>query len=86
MAQVLLDMRQADEARRLLLRWLRAAPRHSERWRLLAVAHQQRQRPALARRALYRALRLNPNNIEAMRLLAWVALAPNRTAPPRSRW
>ena len=75
MAQVLLDMRQADEARRLLLRWLRAAPRHSERWRLLAVAHQQRQRPALARRALYRALRLNPNNIEAMRLLAWVALA-----------
>ena len=75
MAQVLLDMRQADEARRLLLRWLRAAPRHSERWRLLAIAHQQRGRPALARRALQRALRLDPDNIEALRLLAWVALA-----------
>lgn len=75
MAQVLLDMRQANEARRQLLRWLRAAPRHSERWRLLAIAHQQRNRPALARRALQRALRLDPENIEALRLLAWVALA-----------
>ena len=77
MAQVLLDMRQADEARRLLLRWLRAAPLHSERWRLLAIAHQQRGRPALARRALQRTLRLDPDNIEALRLLAWVALAQN---------
>lgn len=74
MVQVLLDMRQADEARRLLLRWLRADSHHSERWRLLAVAHQQRGRLVLARRTLCRALRLDPNNIEAMRLLAWIAL------------
>ena len=77
MAQVLLDMRQANEARRLLLYWLRTMPRHSERWRLLAIAHQQCNRPMLARRALQRALRLDPDNIEAMRLLAWVALAQN---------
>ena len=66
MAQVLLDMHQANEARRLLLYWLRTMPRHSERWRLLAIAHQQCNRPMLARRALQRALRLDPDNIEAI--------------------
>lgn len=75
MAQVLLDMGRADEARRLLLDLLRTTRQHSERWRLLAVAHQQRQFPALARRAILRSLRCDPGNIESMRLLGWIALA-----------
>lgn len=75
MVQVLLDMNLADEARQLLLYLLRTTPEHSERWRLLAVAHQQRGFPALARRAILRSMRFDSGNIESMRMLGWITLA-----------
>lgn len=74
LAQVLMDMQQYDEARRLLLAQLRMAPAQSELWRLLAVAQGLRGRPRPARRALARALRLDPANVEAWRLQVWQAL------------
>ena len=74
MAQVLLDLGEIDQARRLLLRQLRATPAHAEHWRLLALIQRQRGRPALARCALQRALRHDPSHTEAMRMLAWLAL------------
>lgn len=72
LAQVLLDQQRHEEARRLLLRRLRATPLISELWRLLAVAHSGQGRRSRARLALGRALRLAPSNIEALRLLAWI--------------
>jgi GT2 family glycosyltransferase/tetratricopeptide (TPR) repeat protein/glycosyltransferase involved in cell wall biosynthesis len=74
MAQVLLDLKQHQSARRQLLSLLRTEPGESELWRLLAVAHLQRGNRALARRALARALRLDAGNTEALRALGWVAL------------
>lgn len=80
MAQVLLDMERTDEARRLLLYLLRATRQHSERWRLLAVAHQQRGFPGPARKAVLLSLRFDPENIESMRMLGWIALEGNAPA------
>ncbi|APW44983.1 glycosyl transferase [Rhodoferax saidenbachensis] len=71
--QVLLDLKQTQEARRHVLLLLRATPTDSDLWRLLAVAHLQRGKHRLARRALTRALQQDASNTEALRTLGWVA-------------
>lgn len=71
--QALLDLARTDDARRLLLPLLRAAPGESELWRLLAAVHAQRGRGILARRALSCALRRDPDNLAALRALGWLA-------------
>lgn len=74
MIQVLLEMQQATDARRLLVPRLRVDCRHSDYWRLLAIVHNQRGCGIPARKALARSLRLNPDNVEALRMLVWIAL------------
>jgi GT2 family glycosyltransferase/tetratricopeptide (TPR) repeat protein len=71
--QVLLDLKQTQEARRHVLSLLRATPTDSDLWRLLAAVHHQRGNHAMARRALARALRQDAGNAEALRTLGWVA-------------
>lgn len=74
MAQVLLDLNDPVAACRLLHRRVRAQPRASDLWRLLAAAQQRRGRSSAAVRTLRRALRLDPGNLEALRMQGWLAL------------
>lgn len=71
--QTLLELKRTDDARRLLLPLMRAAPGESELWRLLAEVHAQRGRGSLARRTLGCALRRDPDNVAALRTLGWLA-------------
>ncbi len=74
LAQILLDLQETDEARRLLHRRLRVRPDSADLWRLLAVGQLRKQRPQAAARALRKALSLEPGSVEAQRMLGWLSL------------
>lgn len=78
--QGLLETRQTDEARQRLHRRLQETPWIADLWRLLAVALDQRGRPATGFYACQRATRRDPLNVEAFRLLGWLAHQIGRRA------